>query len=222
MLNQYLTDTALFLNDPDNLFYSQPTLTNYVNRARRWLSIQTMCIRALVTTVATVANQETYPISLANTAVAAVSGVAAPYSILAVAVQEGNYFPAMGRMDFPTFQTERRILNNTAQNYPDKFSTYNRGSTQVLYLSLVPAAVSAMIWDVGCTPINLATDADPEAIPLPWTDIVAFKAAEIAVRTQQRWTDADIMRDEVDRMMNEASVAELPFMVPEQYATAER
>jgi hypothetical protein len=47
-LNQYLIDTALLLNDPSNLFFSQAALTNYINRARNKVAQLTQCVRVLL------------------------------------------------------------------------------------------------------------------------------------------------------------------------------
>lgn len=47
-LNQYLTDTALMLNDPNYLFFSQSTLTNFINRARNRICELTQCLRVLL------------------------------------------------------------------------------------------------------------------------------------------------------------------------------
>ena len=170
-----------------------------------------------MTTLSTVADQETYALSLANAAVAATSGVASPYGIIGIAVAQGSYMVSLGRKDFPSFTADDRILNGTLQNYPVKFSTYNRGSTQVAYMFPVPAAVYAMWWDVACTPINLVADTDPEALPLPWTEIVPFLAARYAVISQQRWADAQGFAEEGERMMLEASQSEMPFMRPDWY-----
>lgn len=219
MLNSYLSDTALLLNDPGNLFYSQATLTTLINRARRWLAIRTGYPRVLVTTLNTTQNVEKYAITLANSAVSAVSGVAAPFGFWGISVAQTTYMVALGRKDFPSFQADERILNNTLQNYPDKFATYGRGSQCVAYMFPVPSGTYAMWWDLACTPINLATDSDPEAIPLPWTEIIPFKAVSIAYFTQQRWSDSDEADDEVDRMLAEASAAETPFMQPDWYPT---
>ncbi len=219
MLTSYLNDTSLLLNDPNNQFYSASTLTTLINRARRWISVRSLQPRVMVTTLSTVVNQETYALTLANAAVAAVSGVASPYGIIGISVKQGNYFIALGRKDFPSFQADERILDGTLQNYPYKFSTYNRGQLQVAYMFPVPAAVYPMWWDVACTPINLATDSDAEAIPLPWTEIVPFQAARLAVITQQRWADSQGFAQEVERMMNEASASEMPFMRPDWYPT---
>src|ERR1700690_2170281 len=212
MLNSYLTDTALLLNDPSNQFYSTTTLTTLINRARRWISVTSLQPRVLVSSLSTVAKQETYALTLANSAVAAVPGVAAPYGTIGIAVQQGNYFIALGRKDFPSFQADERILNQTLNNYPDRFSTYNRGQLQVAYMFPVPASINAMQWDIACTPINLFADTDVEALPLPWTEIVPFKAAQLAAITQQRWADAEGFGSQVETMMNEASAAEMPFM----------
>lgn len=222
MLDSYLSDTALLLNDPSNQFYSTGTLTTLINRARRWLALQTLSVRVLVTTLQTVGNQETYPITLANTAVAATSGVSYPYGILGISVQQGNYYPALGRKSFSQFQAEERILDRTLQNYPDRFATYGRGSGQVAYMFPVPAAVYSMWWDLSCIPIDLSLDTDPEALPEPWTEIVPFLAARYAVITQQRWNDAQGFAQEAERMANEASQSELPFMIETWYPTAGR
>ena len=47
-LTQYLTDTALMLNDPNNLFFSQSTLTNFINLARKRICELTQCVRVLL------------------------------------------------------------------------------------------------------------------------------------------------------------------------------
>ena len=219
MLNSYLSDTALFLNDPSNTYWTTANLTTFINRARRWLALRTLSCRVLVTTLSTVANQETYAITLANSAVLAVSGMSYPYGIIGISVEQGNYMVALGRKDFPSFQADDRILNGTLQNYPDRFSTYNRGSTQVAYMFPVPAAVYSMWWDVACIPINLAADTDPEAIPLPWTEIVPFLAARYANESIKRWSDASALDSEVSGMMNELSASEMPFMRGEWYPT---
>ena len=47
-LTQYLTDTALLLNDPNNLFFTQSTLTNFINKARNRIAELTQCVRVLL------------------------------------------------------------------------------------------------------------------------------------------------------------------------------
>lgn len=218
MLNSYLSDTALLLNDPTNTFYTTSFLTTMINRSRRWLALQTLSVRVMSVTLATVVNQETYPITLANSEVANVSGVSYPFGIIGISVQQGNYFVALGRKDFPSFQADERILDGTLQNYPVLFSTYNRGTTQVAYLFPVPAAAYAMWWDLACIPINLAQDTDPEAIPLPWTEIVPFKAAQLACMTQKRWADAGAFGEQIETMFGEVTQSEMPFMRPDWYS----
>ena len=219
MLNSYLADTALLLNDPGNLFYSPATLTTLINRARRWLSVRTGYPRVMVTTIATVAGQEAYPLSLANSAVALVAGVAAPFGVWGISVQQGNYYIALGRKDFPSFQADERILDGTLQNYPVVFASYGRGNQAIEYMFPVPAAIYKTWWDLACTPIDLVSDTDTEAIPLPWTEIIPFKAAALGVLTQQRWEDMAAFDDQVDLMLAQATRAEMPFMRPDWYPT---
>jgi hypothetical protein len=47
-LTQYLTDTQLLLNDPNNLFFSSTALTNYVNKARNRIAEVSQCLPLLI------------------------------------------------------------------------------------------------------------------------------------------------------------------------------
>lgn len=221
MLNSYLSDTALLLNDPSNTFWTPTNLTTFINRARRWLSLKTLSVRTVVTTLQTAANQETYALSLANTAVSSLAGFSYPYGIMNISVAIGagnsNYMPTLGRKDFPSFTADDRLLNGTFVDFPLKFATLGRGSTQIAYMFPVPSGVYNMWWDLACIPINLTSDTDTEAIPEPWTEIVPFLAAMYALVSQQRWTDAQGMDTTTTNMMNEASKSELPFMRPDWY-----
>lgn len=217
MLTSYISDTSLLLNDPSNQFYSANTLTTLINRARRWMAIRSLQPRVLVTTLSTVAGQETYPITLATNSVQQVRGVETPYGIIGISTNQGNYMVALGRKDFPSFQADDRILNGTFENWPIRFATYNRGLAQVAYLFPIPPQALPMWWDIACIPVNLESDSDPEALPPPWQDIVPFLAARYAFITQQRWQDAEGMRNEADAMFLEASRAEMPFMRPDWY-----
>ena len=46
-LSSYRTDTADFLNDPSNLFWSVSQLNNYINRARTRVALDSQCVRVL-------------------------------------------------------------------------------------------------------------------------------------------------------------------------------
>ena len=47
-LTQYQTDTALLLNDPSFTFFSQNTITNFINRARNKVCELSQCLRVLL------------------------------------------------------------------------------------------------------------------------------------------------------------------------------
>lgn len=217
MLTSYQSDTALLLNDPSNQFWSTSTLTTLINRARREIAYRTLCIQVLASPVNTVASQETYALSLANSLVTNTAGVSQAYGVIAISSSQGNYKPALGRIDFPGFQASQRIMAGTFQNYPWIFAQLGRGANATIYLFPIPAGVYAMDWITTCEPINLGVDTDPEAIPYPWTEIVPFKAAALAYVTQQRWTDAAEMDEITDKMLADLPRAEVPFMQPDWY-----
>ena len=47
-LTQYLTDTQLLLNDPNNLFFSSTALTNFINKARNRIAEVSQCLPLLI------------------------------------------------------------------------------------------------------------------------------------------------------------------------------
>lgn len=220
MLTSYEQDTARLLGDPNQLFWTDALLDPLINMARRWMAVRTFCCRALITSLSTTGGQETYSLSLADAAVAALPGFLAPYGLLGISSQQANYFPALGRSDFPTLQADWRILNGTFQNYPSYFSTFGRGSGATVYLSPVPAAAYQMWWDLACRPVDLTDDTTPEAIPEPWQEIVPFESARRAAISQRRWEDVGALADECEHMYAEASRAEIPFLRPEWYSTS--
>jgi hypothetical protein len=53
-LTAYLNDVSLLLNDPNNLFFSQATLTNFINKARNRVAQDTQCVRVIVPSTSTI------------------------------------------------------------------------------------------------------------------------------------------------------------------------
>jgi hypothetical protein len=53
-LNAYLADVSLLLNDPNNLFFSTATLTNFINKARNRVCQDSQCLRVLIPSSSTI------------------------------------------------------------------------------------------------------------------------------------------------------------------------
>lgn len=166
---------------------------------------------------ATALVQELYTFASVNALVAATSGVATIQSVLSVAVSQGNVKPMLRYEPFVRYQAFFRIFSGTEQNYPSVWSQYGQGVLGSIYLFPVPSGTYSMDWDCACLPISLATDSDPEAIPYPWTEAVAYYAAYLCYQYSQRSDDAKMMLSEYNRLMLEARAFSMPPQVPDVY-----
>lgn len=170
----------------------------------------------------TVAGQEVYQFSTANTLAALTSGVSQVLGVVSVACAWGANAamkPILQQKIWSEFQAYFRSYNNGMQNYPTVWSQYGQGVNGSIYLWPIPSQASQMDWDCYCTPIALVTDNTAEAIPYPWTDCVPYYAAMLAYRNAQRKDDADRMEKEYNRYMEEARAMSEPPFIPDYYSS---
>jgi hypothetical protein len=76
---------------------------------------------------------------------------------------------------------------------PGWWSQYGSGPLGKLFFAPIPTTDNRIDADCTCIPMNLLTDKDPEPMPYPWTDAVAYWAAVLALLQQQRKEDAQAM-----------------------------
>jgi hypothetical protein len=67
-----------------------------------------------------------------------------------------------------------------------------------------------MEWDCFCLPIDLETDDDPEAIPLPWTECVPYFAAHLAFLEMQNLNAGGFYLQLFEKMMHDFSAYARP------------
>jgi len=208
MLAQYVTDVRNLLNDNQGQFFTEPTVNNYVNRARRRVASVSGCIRVMPPGTYTIPNQEVYPFAgwtaLAQAACVGVQSILACRSLTVGiggswqgnTVRGGSWKPAWRRIPFTDFQARFRIYGGTfvgTFSEPGWFSQYGLGQSASLYLSPIPTVRNPMEVDLTCVPSPLLTDSDPEPIPYPWVDAVVYWAATLCLMGQQRREDAQAM-----------------------------
>jgi len=208
MLAEYITQTQNYLNDSQGHFFSLPTLTNYINRSRRRIAAASGCLRVMPPGVLTIPNQESYKFNdwtaLVQKEMPGVGSVLACRSIAISiggrwdrgAIRGGAWKPMWKRIPWTDFQARFRIYGRTflgTLSEPGWWTQYGSGPIGAIYLAPIPTLTQAMEVDLSCLPLPLLTDNDPEPIPYPWQDGVAYWAATLALLQQQRREDAQAM-----------------------------
>lgn len=209
MLATYIAETQNHLNDSSGQFFAIPTLTSYVNRARRRIAAASGCCRVLIR-AKTLPNQEQYQFGAWNAIAQEEPGIREILAIrtLAIAIGpgEGAWKPTWNRLVWSDFQARFRIWNRAwigTISYPGYWSQFGFGTNGSIFLAPIPSQVQPMEIDASCQPFPLENDDDPEPIPYPWVDAVSYYAAWLCLVQQQRTQDAAAML--------QVFAAELPF-----------
>jgi hypothetical protein len=208
MLANYISETQELLNDTGGQFFKLPSLTNYVNRARRRVCAVSGCLRVLPPGTQTVGGQEVYPFSDWDALVQhEVPGVQSILFCRTLSVgiggrwvedriRGGVWKPTWRRLPWTDFQARFRIYGSTfygTLSEPGWWAQYGQGPSAKIYLAPIPSQRNPMEVDLSCIPTPLLTDDDPDPIPYPWSDAVSYWAAVLCLLQQQRREDAQAM-----------------------------
>jgi hypothetical protein len=215
MLAAYITEVQNHLNDSEGQFFRIPTLTNYINRARRRIAAVSGCLRCVPPGTQTKPGREIYPFSewgaLVQQLVPQAQSILSCRS-LAVgiggaweqdtdgiwSIQKGTWKPVWKRCVWTDFQARFRIYGGTFMgsiSQPGWYAQYGEGPAAALYLAPIPSIAAPFEVDLTLIPKPLLTDDDAEPIPYPWTDAVSYWAATLALLQQQRTQDAQAMAE---------------------------
>lgn len=220
-LNAYIKQVSRLLHDPTFQFYNQTDLTDYINLARSQIAGDGQCVRVLppsgVGQNRTTQGQEVYTFASINALNILGSGVASIMGVLSVSVSWGSMKPTLRQREWTWFQAFLRSYNTGLQNFPSDWSQYSQGVNGSIYLWPIPSQACAMDWDCYCLPSALSADADPEAIPYPWTDAIPSYAAYLAYDNAQRADDADRMFQQFERYMKRARKMSEASFIPDMY-----
>lgn len=208
MLAEYITQTQNYLNDTQGQLFTLPTLTNYINRSRRRIAASSGCLRVMPPGTVTIPDQETYKFSdwmpLVQQQMLGVQSILACRSLAISiggrwergAIRGGAWKPVWNRIPWSDFQARFRLYGRTflgTLSSPGWWAQYGNGPLGMIYLAPIPTMRQAMEVDLTCIPLPLLTDNDPEPIPYPWCDAVAYWAAVLCLLQQQRRQDAQAM-----------------------------
>jgi hypothetical protein len=228
VLNTYIAETQNHLNDSKGQFFSIPTLTTYVNRARRRIAYASGALRVLVR-ARTLPNQEEYKFTDWTAICQEVPGVKEILAVRSLAIAigpgDGAWKPMWNRLVFSDFQARFRIWNRAwvgTISYPGFYAQYGFGTGGSIFLAPIPSQVQPMELDCSCTPFPLENDDDPEPLPDPWTDAVSFYSAWLCLIQQQRREDATALLQMFQAELPFCASVVAPSMVQSPYGAVVR
>lgn len=237
MLAQYISDTQDLINDPGGQFFKLPRLISFINRSRRRVAAASGCLRVIPPGVTTEPNQEIYRVedwnSLVQTSMPGVQSILFVRSIsIGIGgswqggdIVGGSWKPMWRRIPWSDFQARFRIYGRTFYGTisdPGWWAQLGSGNSAHIYLAPIPAMKQPMELDVTCVPAPLQTDADPEPIPYPWTDAVAYWAGVMCMLQQQRNQDATALTQLFNTDLPFAASVVCPQFLSSAYAATMR
>lgn len=163
--------------------------------------------------------QEVYNFSAINPIIqASFPGVNHIIAVQSIAVSWGSWKPIMRQTGWSQFQAYCRAWNIGQENWPTIWAQYGQGENGSAYLFPIPSVIAQMDWDCYCSPIDLATDSDVEAIPHPFTEAVPYYAAYLAYLSAQNADAAGMMLNLFKNNLAEARSFSSPAVVPDFYS----
>lgn len=165
----------------------------------------------LTTTVNNTLNlgQEVYPFSGID--VSQFPGVQSIYTVRSVSIIYLNYRYSLPIYSFSTYQSQIRQYVASQYLYVPTFGAQlGRGTGGTFFLYPPPSQTFQMEFQAYCLPQDLITDADYEAIPDPWGDLVPYFAAHLAFLELQNMNSARGMLELFDMRMQRFGGYALP------------
>jgi hypothetical protein len=213
-LNAYIAQTQSLLNDVGAVEYTTASLTTYINDARVQVAGASESIRQIALLGLT-ANVQGYPFNLFTGLTAGVAGVLA---VRKASVRTPAEWTEIFDREWEWFWSN--CLNgplSVSTGTPNTYSQLQPGIGGLIYFSPIPLTGFNARCDVVGYPNNLTVDADPEALPYPWTEAVQYYAAYLALLNAQRYADADSMLQRYDLFQTRATQMTTPTTLPGQY-----
>jgi hypothetical protein len=142
---------------------------------------------------------ERYPYEYANPLMrASEAGLKKVINVLQVSVSWGAARPAMNWLPWEDLQAYARSYNFGVTSYPYYWSCTNEGENGQVWLFPVPSQGGIngeMEWDTFCTPSDLNSDSDYDAIPDGFQSAVKYYAAGLSYYGSGRMGQARLMMD---------------------------
>lgn len=209
MLNTYITQVQRLLHDPNFQFFTQAELTDYINLGRNRVAQDTKCLRQLMLGYVLTPGQESYPI-------ASLPASFAPYivDLMGVTLYYGTVRQKLRYLPFTVFDANLRPWPNY-QTLPTHFT---RMGALTAYLGPTPDQAYVTDWEFAINPNPLVSDATPEQLPVPFTDVVRFWAAHEAKFKEQSYGEAEMYEKRYWKWIFMTGRAYMTRTIPDPYA----
>jgi hypothetical protein len=189
VLNTYLTRTRRLLTDQGAQYWSNTELTDDINQARNRVAADTKCLRTLFQTIPLTGGVEQYNIAAAVTSSVVTPGLGAyAVDVIGVTIYWGNTRVKCRNTAFTEQDAKLRIF----QNYQSRPGSVAMMGGNTVFINPMPDQAYNSDWDVVILPVPLASDVDPEVIPVVWQPLIAFFAAHLAKYGEQSLSESDI------------------------------
>lgn len=205
-LTAYQTELTSLIQAPSSPNPLIPTAsqTTFINLARQQIAGDGECVRCTGGLALTNGTQSYTFASIGGFSLAGVTGV--------LSVRQG----AIGNRVLDLRSWEWFLHYRTGSSgAPVMMAQQLQGANGNLSFDPIPNGTFTIVLDIVGNPQGLALDADPEAIPYPWTDAVPFYAAWLALMSLQRQLDADKMYERYLNLMARARKDTTPTVLPD-------
>lgn len=184
--------------------YFQPIATvTDVSGMGASITIQTAAINQLN------AGQERY--AFADINLVNFPGVQSVYAIQGLSVIYSNYRYSLGCYSFSEYQAKIRNWPQFSQYTPAFCSQQGQGTGGIFFVFPVPSQTLQFELDCYCLPADLTTQLSVEALPQPWGDAVAFRAAALCYMNIQNFNASkyydQMFREQLQGYSNAARVS---------------
>ncbi len=205
----YQQITRRLLNDATFAKFNDFDLLDWINIARNQIAAEGEAIHRVgfSNTAIGTSEYDIGAIPIANNV-----GVGEPVAARMIAVNNVLLSPRSWEWMF-----EYYIAPGAANGVSVDWGQLVQGTGGSIYLGPPPSGVWPMIVDVVCLPLAIATDADPEALPYPFTDAIPYFAAYMALLTVGDFDTADKMFALYERFITRARALSTPTVLPDQY-----
>jgi hypothetical protein len=217
MLNYYRQQLQLLLTDLKQEVFTPLFLDSYINRARLFVAGETQCIRSFGA-ITLAPGQQNFLFSSIVT-LGPAFGTAGTLNVKMI-----NYSVGTGQRFIHPRAWEWFFLYNlnnpapaTQAQYPTVWSQLGQGVNGTIWINPVSVNPLTLGLDTVSYPINLTTDDDPEGIPVPFTECVAFYAAWLAYQQAQEQETAAKMYDRYKEMLQLTRHMSTPMTNPYIY-----
>jgi hypothetical protein len=219
MLFQYRQQTQRLMMDTRQVRLNLQDIDVYINAARVQIALAAECLRQPAT-MTMVVGQQPYPFA-GMTLVAApnppvgLAGVGNVRVARLVVAGGGNRRLEMRSWEwFDTYWLSRVA---PVAGPPQITSRLQPGLTGTLWFAPAPDDVYPISLDTVAYPSPLVFDADPEALPVPWTDAVPFYSAYLCCLSLRDAEGTGLMWNEYQKFETRGTQLTTPTRFPRSY-----